>query len=264
MATAGQPGNPDQLTLPVPDGVTLGISQITVLLPNTVYNPDPGASSGSDKVVQYIGSNPAQFNPAGNYTFVALPEGNSGAGALAVIDNDSTDVNSPSSDFGNVLTEIPLGTSEQPTSPRDVAITPDDSRAYVTLEGSGQVAVVDTLTLQEVNVHPGNSAAATASTQSILGPVTLDPSLNLTQITGPTDIRGTVTNVPGFDHWSLQLGQWTSTFTPVDGIPSLPNGLIPLADGITVPRRKRAKSWPTSIHGTWHSEWFLRVAVDRL
>ena len=217
---------PNEITVPIPDGVVLGISQITVVRQDLGFSPDPSNSNGSAKSFQDIASNPAQFNPSGNYAFVALPEGEQATGALEVIDNNSADTA-----FGSALTEISLGTTQNPTYPRDVAITPDDSRAYVTLEQSGQVAVVDTITLQEVNVHPSNSTAAAAAAPPSLPTtgVVLDPSLYLLKIANPIDIYGTA-NVPGQASWELQLGAWSTTWEPI-GAP-LAQGDGTVSDGL--------------------------------
>ena len=200
----------------VPDGAVLGISQIAVLRPDLAASADPSQPNGSKPSTIVVASNPAQFDPSGSYIFATLPEGDNDAGSLAVITNNSG--------ISSVVENVPLGTPDLPTSPRNVAVTPDDSRAYVTLEGTGQIAVVDTLTLNKVDVHP-QSAAAPATTPPTLPTtgVVLDPSLNLTEITSPTVIYGTA-NLPGQMSWELELGQWTGTWKPVEGVPALAQG----------------------------------------
>ncbi len=233
------------LTVLVPPGAVLGISQITVLRPDPVDTPVHGSPNGSLPSTQMTASNPAQFNPNGSYVFVALSEGDNGVGALAVIDGNSADNGSTTTNpdgstttnpntFGQVVADIPLGATGQVTFPRDVAITPDNSRAYVTLEQSGQVALVDTITLQQVNVHASNlnAMAAPPSPLPIAAPggVALDPSLMDAAITGPTPIRGTVTAIPGLDHWDLELGAWVAGWQPI-GAP-LATGNGPVSSGL--------------------------------
>ncbi len=115
-----------------------------------------------------------------------------------------------------MIAEIPLGDTSKTPYPNEVAVTPDSTRAYVTLEGSGQVAVVDAMTLQEIDVHAAAEAASTPSKAPILasGGAALDPALRLAEISGPTAIRGTV-NMPNLDHWTLELAKWDVTYTPI-------------------------------------------------
>ncbi|MBL0916840.1 MAG: hypothetical protein IBJ13_15460, partial [Sphingopyxis sp.] len=49
------------------------------------------------------------------------------------------------STYGDLIARIDLGTPADNPFPRDIALTPDNTRAYVTLRGSGRVAVVDTV-----------------------------------------------------------------------------------------------------------------------
>ena len=69
-----------------------------------------------------------------------------------------------------MIARIPLGPYSDPAyAPgargedfpfaRGVAVTPDNTRAYVTLRGSGKVAVVDALTLREIDVHADPTSA---------------------------------------------------------------------------------------------------------
>ncbi len=120
------------------------------------------------------------------------------------------------STFGSLVAEIPLGNGTESTFPTEVAVTPDNTRAYVTLTGTGQVAVVDTMTLQEVDVHATNPAVSTLSTGPIAAPdgVALDPALRVAELDGPTAIRGTV-DVPDLDHWTLELAMWEVAYVPI-------------------------------------------------
>lgn len=53
-----------------------------------------------------------------------------------------------------LLASIPVGTPEQEDAPRYVAVTHNASRAYVPLEGSGRVAVVDLMGLHQLDTNP--------------------------------------------------------------------------------------------------------------
>ena len=62
-AYADANGSDSKLMVPVPTGAILGISQITVLRPDPAFGPDPSSPDGFQSEPQYVGSNPAQFNP---------------------------------------------------------------------------------------------------------------------------------------------------------------------------------------------------------
>ena len=52
----------------------------------------------------------------------------------------------------DLVAKIPVRLEGQQTRPRSIATTPDRTRAYVTLAGNGSLAVVDTQTLQVVDL----------------------------------------------------------------------------------------------------------------
>src|SRR5207245_503038 len=119
-------------------------------------------------VTQYAFSNAARIDPRGRYVFVALPEAGyhprSLDGKVAVIDGDPTSAN-----FNDLIAKIPVGQSLAYAYPTGVAVTPDNTRAYVTLRGSNRVAVVDAVTLQEVNVR--GQQTGPANTKPIPAPL---------------------------------------------------------------------------------------------
>ncbi|MDM9385690.1 PKD domain-containing protein [Chlorogloeopsis sp. ULAP01] len=53
-----------------------------------------------------------------------------------------------------LIARIPVGTDDVIDRPRDIAFTKDGSRAYVTLENSGRIALVDPLFLQQIDTKP--------------------------------------------------------------------------------------------------------------
>jgi len=230
-------GTNNSLRVLVPNGVVVGICQITVYRPDLTYVFGTSYAKGYTTKTTLTASNAAQITAGGSYVFVALPEGNNGAGELAVLDGNAADQGTLANPgtFGNVIANIPLAIGSQiPPYPRDVAVTPDNSRAYVTLEGTGQVAVVDALTLQEVDVNAGNIlGAAAAPLQPISAGdngVALDPALRMATLTGPTDIRGTIT-LPNAT-WTLQLGLWSTTWQP---IATLATGTGTVDSGVLLP-----------------------------
>jgi DNA-binding beta-propeller fold protein YncE len=210
-------GSDSKLRVEVPRNVTLGLADITV----TRQVPFQVLVNGHVQITkQDIVSNVARINSEGTYVFVALPEAKyhsvggvtTGAdGQLAVLDGNRSDVT-----FGNLIARIDLGSgnpfddeilAEDFPFPRDVAVTPDNSRAYVTLRGSGRVAVVDTVALRQVDVS--GDQRPFESTGPITAPngAGVDPALYGTELSQPTSIRGTI-KLPDeyvLDEWRLSL-----------------------------------------------------------
>ncbi|HEX4608629.1 MAG TPA: tandem-95 repeat protein, partial [Urbifossiella sp.] len=198
-----------ELHVPIPNDIVVGLAAITVLRPDTV-----NARSATDDIVRVPSptpSNAAQLDPSGSYVFVTATEYQYHAtytdGALLVLNGDpaAKDPVTGASTFNQIVATIPLGLSQTTPDPIQVAVTPDNTRAYVTEYGNGSVAVVDTVSLQEVNVNARAAAAAPINPADwdVTG-VRLDPALDGTLVTGPTDIVGTV-NVPDLVSWSLTL-----------------------------------------------------------
>ncbi len=225
------PGAMD-IHVPAPTTLAVGTAEISVTRTDTANVSPPYGQGNAPTMGQPapITGNAVKLNPSGQYVFVALPElqydytGNQVTGidgALAVIDGDSTHdgTNDTPDSFNKEIAQIPLGDPSDFPLPRDVAVTPDNTRAYVTLRGSGQVAVVDTLSLQEINVNGNSPPPAQDETTPV--PVSgngggLDPALRLKTITGPFDIRGIVTD----GDWTLDLGAWTPTWSLVQHLAS--------------------------------------------
>ncbi|MFN6452377.1 MAG: YncE family protein [Nostoc sp. EfeVER01] len=64
-----------------------------------------------------------------------------------------------------LLARIPVGTGDIADRPRGIAITNDGVRAYVTLENSGRVALVDPMVLRQIDTN--------AETKDIIDPINL-------------------------------------------------------------------------------------------
>ncbi len=212
-------GSDSELRVAIPDGVVLGISQITVTRPDAGWIPTPGVGDGFAPTTRYTISNTAQINPENSYVFVAVPEAQYTSqgieGDLDVIDGDPTHLGTSGSpgSFGSVVAKVQLSSAAASPLPRDVAVTPDGTRAYVTLRNTGQVAVVDALTLQEVDVNAALTTDTSAPTGPIVAPsgVLIDPALRLARLSSVTDIRGTI-SLPGVTSWKLELGAWELPF----------------------------------------------------
>jgi hypothetical protein len=96
--------------------------------------------------------------PSDNLALVPQSFGRS----ISVFRTDNyTDIISQNQDNSNLLVaKIPVGQIGSTTDgPRYVAVTSDRQRAYTTLEGSSQIAAIDLLTLQQVDIshEPGYS-----------------------------------------------------------------------------------------------------------
>ena len=150
-----------ELRVVVPDTVTLGLARIMVTRADETPTLDHGKVV---QVVNFVSSDKVSISVDGTYVFVALPEAKYASdgveGDLAVLNGDEND---PAT-LGDLIAKIPLGTPKDNPFPRDVAVTPDNTRAYVTLRGSGRVAVVDAVTLQEPERYSGPNADSQVST----------------------------------------------------------------------------------------------------
>lgn len=206
-----------ELHVSIPEGVVTGLAEIVVTRPDKVPQLKGGQVVPVPSDHPPI-SNPVTIDPSGDYVFVALPEAESTgagvAGALAVLDGNpdhryanpaAPDASSPG-DLGTLVARIPLGRPADNPYPRDVAVTPDNTRAYVTLRGAGRVAVVDAVALREVDVAAGrpNAPAATPAAIPAAGKARLDPTLYAAALADPLDVRGTV-DLGDDARWTLDL-----------------------------------------------------------
>ncbi|MBX3671332.1 MAG: hypothetical protein KF778_23295, partial [Rhodocyclaceae bacterium] len=187
----------NEIHVQVPNTVTLGLARVVVSRANTVPVQKNGKVTNT---ITLADSNEARIKSEGTYAFVALPEARYTAsgveGVLAVLNG-----NPNSGVIGDLIAKIPIDTPAENPFPRDVALTPDNTRAYVTLRGSGRVAVIDTLTLQQLNVTydqvPINGTLPTKG-------LAVDPGLYYASLSKPVAVRGTV-DIPGLVSWKLDL-----------------------------------------------------------
>jgi RHS repeat-associated protein len=140
------------LHVPIPDGIAVGLARITVSRPDPVRVFPTGPNGFLTQMVPTV-SNAVQLDPnLGHYVFVALPEapnGSGGQGEIGVLDG-----NPDSSTFNQVIADIPVGAEFPTAAPRQVAVSPDNSRVYATLRGGSSVAVIDALALRQVAEIP--------------------------------------------------------------------------------------------------------------
>ena len=123
-------GNATSLKIKVPQSVILGLATITVDRPQYVFT-----STGWH--LRHKTSSGVKLDSDSTYVFAAL-----GGNQVAVMDRTSQ----------QLAARITVGSGATFPSPRSVAVSPDGTRAYVTLRNGGGVSVIDTRTLQEVDV----------------------------------------------------------------------------------------------------------------
>ena len=196
-------GSDTQLIARIPYDVVAGLAEITVVRPDAINVK--AANDDTAKQQQNAVSNAIRLDASGTYVFVTQPEykyvTNGINGSVAVFDGDP---NSPT--FNQLIANIPVGTSDAYPYPREVAVTPDNTRAYVTLEGAGTVAVIDALSLQEVDVNSGRQVSlppVTAADWNVNG-VRLEPALDGVLVNDDIPITGTV-NFSNLIQWKLEL-----------------------------------------------------------
>ena len=138
---AGGGAGLDKLSFPVPASLAVGTAQIIVSRP---------ASERDDTGFQtvYHDSATLQLEPTGTYVFAALPA----HGAVSVI--DSSHISSLGLSNPDEAARVAVDALDPNSDPNDIASTADDTRAYVTLAGDAGVAMVDAISLQEVDLDP--------------------------------------------------------------------------------------------------------------
>ncbi|RUY63521.1 tandem-95 repeat protein, partial [Mesorhizobium sp. M7A.F.Ca.CA.001.05.1.1] len=165
-----------ELWVRVPTSMALGstpfqVARLNYVLTNEDLGGDPSSYAqdsgqpGSFWDALTVYSNWEFLEPGDENVFVAVPGGTFEGGTadqLAVI----RPVGNDNQKLPELVARIPLGNLDdngRPTAgnavmPNRVAITSDNARAYVTLRGSGGIAVVDTMLMRQVDVLPDDPA----------------------------------------------------------------------------------------------------------
>ena len=146
-----------ELHAKIPDDVVIGVCQITVQRPDTINVREP--NDDIDKEPSPTFSNIAQLAPTGQYVFVTEPYD---AGVVVLNGNPKATNPDGSSAFNQVVATIPVGLPGTVSNPMEVALTPDNTRAYVTEYGNGSIAVIDAESLQEVDVNSSKKPSTRA------------------------------------------------------------------------------------------------------
>ena len=144
------PSNQFQVAVGVPDTIPLGVSRIVL---SRRQNEVVGVNSTGPVYSEVqSASNEIRLVSGGEYVLAALR----GSDRITVM--DGTDPESVVQATGSnssklLLASIPVGTTDREDSPRALAVTNLGNRVYVPLEGSGRVALVDPLVLQQVDTQ---------------------------------------------------------------------------------------------------------------
>lgn len=113
-----------------------------------------GPEPNDVQTVEYK-SNPIQIEAETGYVFSTVSDNDQ----VAVFEGVNPEAIVEATNSNDLLkAKIPVGTPDIFDRPRDLAITKDGSRAYVTLEGSGRVALIDPLLLQQIDTQPTTTA----------------------------------------------------------------------------------------------------------
>jgi DNA-binding beta-propeller fold protein YncE len=123
----------------LPGGDAIGNMTVEVVR-RTYINVDPDGLP-EWQPDEELESNAVELNVSGNRVFVSL-----GTDEIAVLDGDSSSPN-----FNAIQAYVGVGEDDVSDLPSSLAITPDNTRVYVTLENTHDIAVVDALALVELD-----------------------------------------------------------------------------------------------------------------
>jgi YD repeat-containing protein len=149
LAQSSASGGSETLVVRPPASVPIGGAQIRVVRPMNANTAAPGSSVLVPVPVSLPSNSIAlEFDAAYVLATSAVRD------EIVVLDQSLT----PELGQDPLVARIPVGEAGVGDSPRDIAVTPDFSRTYVSLRYSGRVAVVDTLALQELDARADDPA----------------------------------------------------------------------------------------------------------
>ncbi|MDB5349719.1 MAG: repeat protein, partial [Planctomycetota bacterium] len=138
----------NELHVPIPGDLAIGTVKVQVIRPQYVAGSTNSLKPSWAK--KLLASDPVQLDVSGHYVFATLAD----ADQVAVINGDPE-----SPVFNTIVARIGLGDPNVHGAPSSIALTPDNTRAYVTLALSNRIAVIDALALREIDVDPSTPAA---------------------------------------------------------------------------------------------------------
>ncbi|MCY7384111.1 MAG: YncE family protein, partial [Microcoleus sp. CAN_BIN18] len=145
------PNNQFEIAVQVPNTVPLGESRIVLSRKqNEKVSPNPSAPLQEVKYdsTPYRIENDTQYIFAAQWTADRISLINGANPAFVVGDTNSSKL---------LIDSIAVGTDDILDRPRELTVTSDGSRAYVVMDRSGRVAVVDTMTRQQVDTQPNTA-----------------------------------------------------------------------------------------------------------
>ncbi len=212
------------LRVPIPAGVLVGASTITVSRPNNA------PLDGEFKRI-IATSNPVTPLTIGRYAFVP----SAGEDTVTVYDLLAT---TPYQDDVKLTPKIaaivPLGVGRADAgtasyAPRKSVVTPDGTRVYVTLERTGEVSVIDAIALQEADVKsdddPRLAGEDTRGVQPIKLPIGASP------FDAAVDPQGHflfVSDRRSPNVYVIDINPYSPTFHEVVETVALPSRLVPI------------------------------------
>ncbi len=145
------PNNQFEIAVQVPNTVPLGESRIVVSRKqNEKVSPNPSASPQEVKYdsTPYRIQNDTQYIFAAQWTADRIALINGANPAFVVEETNSSKL---------LIDSIAVGTDDRLDRPRELTVTSDGSRAYVVMDRSGRVAVVDPMTRQQIDTQPNTA-----------------------------------------------------------------------------------------------------------
>jgi hypothetical protein len=135
-----------------PAAFSVGDAQISIA---RIQKERYGVNPFDVKEMTYKSKNEIRITP-GNEIDLALVAQvwNDSVSVIDALDPEKVLANPNKTSLDLLLARIPVGTEGLSDSPRYIAATSDATRAYVTLEQSGQVGVVDLLMFRQVDAKP--------------------------------------------------------------------------------------------------------------
>ena len=145
------PNNQFEIAVQVPNTVPLGESRIVLSRKqNEKVSPNPSAPLQEVKYdsTPYRIENDTQYIFAAQWTADRISLINGANPAFVVGDTNSSKL---------LIDSIAVGTDDILDRPRELTVTSDGNRAYVVMDRSGRVAVVDPMTRQQIDTQPNTA-----------------------------------------------------------------------------------------------------------
>uniref|UniRef100_UPI0020C2C6F2 YncE family protein n=1 Tax=Oscillatoria sp. HE19RPO TaxID=2954806 RepID=UPI0020C2C6F2 len=133
----------------IPETIALGEAEIVLIRPQ---KQRLGTNVDQYEIIELETERPIQLAPVCLEHILAAQESGDSLSVLNVSSTESVIQGSNSSDL--LTAKIPVGTPDAVDKPVEVAATHNGTRAYVPLAQSGRVALVDLMTLRQVDTNP--------------------------------------------------------------------------------------------------------------